>query len=86
MAQSTKDQVTVLDVRVRDMQSYNDDQERRRILDWISQLDVSLQQNAILSQRQEGAGKWLLDSREFQEWMSNNRGTLLCIGMPGAGD
>lgn len=74
-----------MDGRVQKLQLQNDDQERRKILDWISPLDFSSQQNAILGQRQEGTGNWLLKSEDFQKWMGDSRGTLLCVGMPGAG-
>ncbi len=85
MAQSTDHKFTVLDGRVQKLQSQGNDQEHQKILDWISPLEFSSQQSAILSQRQEGTGKWLLESREFKAWMSNNHRPLHCIGMPGAG-
>lgn len=85
MAQSTNDKVTVLDGRVQDLHSHNDDEERGKILKWTSPLNFSSRKSAILGQRQEGTEKWLLDSGEFQGWMSHNRATLLCVGMPGAG-
>lgn len=76
----------MLDGRVQDLQSHKDDQERRKLLKWVSALNFSSQQSTILEQRQEGTGQWLLESSDFQEWMTNGGGTLLCIGMPGAGD
>jgi Cdc6-like AAA superfamily ATPase len=32
-----------------------------------------------------GAGKWLLDSPEFQDWLGAGNKTLFCPGIPGAG-
>lgn len=56
----------------------------QRILNWITPLDFDLQQNNILAQRQEGTGLWLLDSEEFNEWISQPQQTLFCPGIPGA--
>ena len=75
----------MLDERAQKLQSQNEDHERQKILFWVSALNFSSQQSVLLEQRQEGTGKWLLESKEFQERMSDNRATLLCIGMPGAG-
>lgn len=63
----------------------NEDEGRGKVLKWTSPLNFSSQKSASLGQRQEGTEKWLLDSGEFQGWMSHNRATLLCVGMPGTG-
>lgn len=83
--QSMNDEVTTLVGKVQGLQRQNEDQERRKILDSISQMDYTTKQSTILDQRQEGTGQWLLNSKEFQEWMRSSGGTLLCTGMPGAG-
>ena len=83
--QSMNDEVTSLVGRVQGLQRQNEDQERRKILDSISAISYTTKQSTILDQRQEGTGQWLLDSKEFQEWMRNSEGILLCTGMPGAG-
>lgn len=58
---------------------------KRRILDWISPTDFETQQADNIERRQAGTGQWLLDSQQFQNWITNDRQTLFCPGMPGAG-
>lgn len=55
------------------------------ILDWITRIDYSPQQRDNLRRRQPGTGKWLLDSSQFQRWLSTKKQTLFCPGIPGAG-
>ena len=86
IAQSTNEKVTEIDEKVQDLKLYNDDQERRQILDKISTLTFATQQSVNLDQREGGTGQWFLDSREFQEWTKSSQRTLFCTGMPGAGD
>ena len=59
--------------------------EHRAIVDWLTPIDYAPQQNDFMSRRQEGTGKWLLDSDEFQEWVDQKQHTLFCPGIPGAG-
>nr|XP_036582598.1 ankyrin repeat protein [Colletotrichum truncatum]KAF6791303.1 ankyrin repeat protein [Colletotrichum truncatum] len=61
------------------------DERKREILDWITPLDFASQQTDNLERRQEGTGQWLLDSPEFRTWVQEDRKTLFCPGMPGAG-
>jgi Cdc6-like AAA superfamily ATPase len=60
-------------------------QEELDILNWISQVDYATQHNDFIRRRQEGTGKWFLDSKEFQEWLKTVKQTLYCPGIPGAG-
>jgi len=62
-----------------------DDQESRAIMDWLTPIDYAPQQSDFISRRQEGTGLWLLNSREFQDWLSSSKQTLFCPGIPGAG-
>jgi hypothetical protein len=57
----------------------------KNILDWISPLDFSVQQNLAFKTRQQGTGLWFLNSPEFQHWLSEPRQVLFCPGIPGAG-
>ncbi|KAH0426562.1 ankyrin repeat protein [Colletotrichum camelliae] len=61
------------------------DEKKRKILDWITPIDFAAQQIDNLERRQEGTGQWLLESPEFQTWIEEDRATLFCPGMPGAG-
>jgi hypothetical protein len=66
-----------------------DNRERREehqvILDWLTPIDYASQQSDFIARRQEGTGRWLLESDQFQEWLTKNKRTLFCPGMPGAG-
>lgn len=62
-----------------------DDQSSRDIINWLSPVNYHTQQDDFLKRRQEGTGKWLLDSDEFQAWLKLSKQTLFCPGIPGAG-
>jgi Cdc6-like AAA superfamily ATPase len=66
-----------------------DNRERRKehqvILDWLTPIDYASQQSDFIARRQEGTGQWLLESNQFQEWLTKNKQTLFCPGMPGVG-
>ncbi|KAJ4229089.1 hypothetical protein NW759_003815 [Fusarium solani] len=62
-----------------------DNEQRLRTLDWLTPLDYDDQQQEFISRRQPGTGKWLLDSKEYQSWLTTVGYTLFCPGMPGAG-
>jgi Cdc6-like AAA superfamily ATPase len=61
------------------------DQEYRDTLTWLSALNVATRQNDIFRKRQEGTGKWLLESNAFKKWLDGTEKTLFCPGIPGAG-
>jgi Cdc6-like AAA superfamily ATPase len=64
---------------------HRDDQERRTILDWLTPIDYGTQQSDFIGRRQEGTGRWLLESNAFQKWVEGRKLTLFCSGVPGAG-
>lgn len=64
---------------------YQGDEEKQKILDWLTPTDYTAQQNDILRLREEGTGKWLLEKAEFKSWSSTKQQTLFCLGIPGAG-
>ena len=61
------------------------EEERRRILDWLSTMDPMLRQVDILKSQQPGTGQWLLTSDVYQAWKSGQSQTLYCPGVPGSG-
>ena len=64
---------------------HQDGQERQSILDWLTLIDYTHQQNDFINRRQKGTGQWLLDSVEYQAWLNSYGQTLFCPGIPGAG-
>jgi predicted ATPase len=62
-----------------------DDKERQEILDWLTPIDYGPRQSDHFKRRQPGTGQWLLDSAEYQAWLTTSKQTLFCPGIPGAG-
>jgi hypothetical protein len=60
-------------------------QMEEAILKWLTPIDDSPQQNKYIKTRQPGTGKWLLQSKEYQNWLKTDGQTLFCPGIPGAG-
>src|SRR5205085_11562978 len=60
-------------------------EEHQAIVDWLISIDYASQHSDFIRRRQEGTGQWLLDSAEFQRWLSQKQQTLFCPGIPGAG-
>jgi Cdc6-like AAA superfamily ATPase len=59
--------------------------ENKDILDWLTPIDYAPQQSDFIARRQKGTGGWLLDSKEFQGWLTKGEQTLFCPGIPGGG-
>ena len=64
---------------------HHNDEERRKIEDWLFPFDFAAQHNDFNGRRQEGTGQWLLNSKEFRTWLDGTEQTLFCPGIPGAG-
>lgn len=73
--------------------SPGDDSPRRKVvLEWMKWLgtdpvlDDDSKQKKLLQTLEPGTGRWLLELREFREWMATpESSTLRCYGIPGAG-
>ncbi|KAF6807480.1 ankyrin repeat protein [Colletotrichum sojae] len=79
---------TNLDVRStrRELAEDRVSDQKRKILDWISSsANFEAQQADNIDRRQPGTGQWLLDSQQFRDWITKDKQTLFCPGMPGAG-
>ncbi|KAJ9353099.1 hypothetical protein DTO280E4_7527 [Paecilomyces variotii] len=76
--------VPVDDPGIKRIVGRSDDEERHKIVEWISSTNYTTSQADILSQRCEGTGQWLLDVPEFGDWVKK-KGILYCPGIPGAG-
>ena len=57
-----------------------DQLERQTIASWISSLHFKLSHNEIIQQRQDGTGRWLLESKEFKAWRDGTSEMLWCPG------
>jgi hypothetical protein len=56
-----------------------------KVADWLTSANFSAQQSDIIAKRQKDTGLWLLNSEEYKVWIGEERQTLFCLGIPGAG-
>jgi hypothetical protein len=52
------------------------DEERRKIVKWLSRLNYWQNQDDTFERRQEGTGEWLLNDSGFQSWIAAATGVL----------
>ncbi|KAF9874520.1 hypothetical protein CkaCkLH20_08083 [Colletotrichum karsti] len=71
---------------------HQEEQQHESILAWLTKPDLGFQQvdygsqhSLNLSRRQQGTGRWFLDSVQYRSWLDGDKQTLLCLGIPGAG-
>ncbi|KAK4244073.1 ankyrin repeat-containing domain protein [Corynascus novoguineensis] len=69
----------------KEQQGWQEDWENKSVLDWVTTVDYSSQQSDFIRRRQAGTGQWLLESKEYQQWIGTAKQTLFCPGIPGAG-
>lgn len=60
-------------------------EEDSSILQWLTSVDYISQQGDLIERRQQGTGQWLLDLREYSNWIEKPQASILAQGMPGAG-
>ncbi|KAJ5936883.1 hypothetical protein N7466_003333 [Penicillium verhagenii] len=70
---------------VETVRSRLDKREDMKVLNWLTPFDYGPQQSDLLKRREPGTGQWLLNSKEYQTWLSLAKQTLFCPGIPGAG-
>ncbi|KAJ7021489.1 hypothetical protein C8F04DRAFT_905423, partial [Mycena alexandri] len=63
----------------------NKEEERKRIIDWLSPINFFLRQADISQMQEKGTGGWLLKHPLFKKWEGGLGSTLWCRGIPGAG-
>lgn len=83
--QKIRDDVSDIGVGVTALSLGHQEEERRRIESWLSDIDFGSRQQEILKGAQAGTRQWLFASRKFRNWIDADRGTLWCPGIPGAG-
>ena len=63
--------------------------ENPEIMKWLSPLDPRRRHQDVRTDRLDGVGNWLLQTKEFQEWKGDEGGAekavLFCCGDPGVG-
>jgi Cdc6-like AAA superfamily ATPase len=77
--------LTQLQEDVAQIHSSQTRQENVTILDWLTPVDHGLQQSENINTREQGTGHWLIETEEFQTWLSTQGQTLFCRGIPGVG-
>ena len=83
--QTISEGVSDISVGVNALNTGQQEEERRRIEDWLSPVDFKYRHREILKGAQAGTRQWLFDSKKFRSWVDADRGTLWCPGIPGAG-
>ncbi|KAL9082809.1 MAG: hypothetical protein Q9165_008768 [Trypethelium subeluteriae] len=67
------------------LQTHATNEKHSEVMQWLSPINFSAQQQDIISRRQDGTAQWFLDSPEFKSWLHGSDKTLFCPGIPGAG-
>ena len=57
------------------------DQESQQLLRWLSPSNYWDTQKDLFSKRQEGTGKWLLETAEFKNWLYGETKAIWCPGI-----
>lgn len=55
------------------------EQEREAVLDWMSDIDYRSHHNTVLDRLMEGTGNWLFRKKQYSQWDSNPRSSLLWL-------
>lgn len=82
---SVHETITSTSAKVEVLKSHLNKKEDLKILNWLTIVDYGSNQSDILGRREPGTGQWLLDSAEYQSWLSREETVLFCPGIPGAG-
>ena len=60
--------------------------DESKMMAWLSPLGPQVRHQDICSQRIDGIGGWLLETKEFINWYNGSgQAVLFCYGNPGAG-
>ena len=77
--------VSDISVGVTALNTGQQEEERRKVENWLSPIDFNYRYREILKGAQAGTRQWLFDSKKFRSWVDADRGTLWCPGISGAG-
>ena len=74
---------------VNSFNTFNISDKDAQIMRWLSPLEPNKRHEGVCSERFDGIGDWLLETREFREWRGSEDGVdkavLFCSGNPGVG-
>ena len=63
--------------------------EDAQIRSWLSSLEPKNRHQGVRTERVDGIGNWLLETREFRKWRKGegeaDKAVLFCYGNPGVG-
>ncbi|KAK4109709.1 hypothetical protein N656DRAFT_316279 [Canariomyces notabilis] len=86
LSRETKGAVNDLSEAVESLRLGKDDQECRRILNWLNTADMEQKHQDVFSLYQEGTCSWFLGSDAVDAWLGGEGNHMLwCPGDPGAG-
>ena len=84
----SKDAADEVHVFREEFQAWRTEERNLKILRWVSLLDFDSRQKDLLARRHSGAGDWLFNKSEFQDWLKDGAQTpagLWCYGRMGCG-
>jgi hypothetical protein len=67
------------------VEGLSEDSQYRKLKEWLSCPDPSVNLNEALERHLEGTGSWFLESDPFKEWEYRTRQHLWLHGIPGCG-
>lgn len=72
---------------VKELRESQEDRDIRSIAEWLTPINYTDHQNDLVNNRQKDTGTWLLESKEFQNWLKQpeEHPIIFCPGIPGAG-
>ena len=74
-----------LDAQSKGLRNAEKGQERKEILNWLSDYDHERKHLEISSSRTPGTGEWLLDTEHLRNWLAGSDTVLWCHGVQGCG-
>ncbi|KAK0308799.1 hypothetical protein LTR01_004678 [Friedmanniomyces endolithicus] len=70
---------------VEDTRFVADSTRNAEIKSWLAPVDVSTNYNEARTQHHLGTGRWFLESEEYAQWKTHDKGVLWLHGIPGCG-
>ena len=67
------------------VRQYQEDEQRRKIIGWLSSIDVSANHNAARNKHESTTGDWLVKSQDFERWLKQADGFVWLYVFAGCG-